>query len=106
MKTIMIDMDNTITNPNFPRIIEEFMGKKLDFDSYNAYEFQDIIGDRKDEFFRAFKNINLYKYAEMKLLFTAWHNKDMSDEELSQQGIIRVDSWDDIKRILLDGYSS
>ena len=39
--------------------------------------------------------------AEAKLLFTAYHNKNISDEELKSKGIIRVDSWKEVEKFLL-----
>lgn len=39
--------------------------------------------------------------AKLKLLFTAYHNKNISDEELSKNNFIRVDSWKDVEKILL-----
>lgn len=39
--------------------------------------------------------------AEIKLLFTAYHNKNISDEELKNKGVIRVNSWKEIEKILL-----
>lgn len=39
--------------------------------------------------------------AKTKLLFTAYHNKDISDNELKKLGIIRVNNWLDIEKILL-----
>lgn len=39
--------------------------------------------------------------AEMKLLYTAYHNKTISDAELKEKGIIRVYNWKDIENILL-----
>lgn len=39
--------------------------------------------------------------ARLKLLFTAYHNKNMKDEELKENNFIRVDNWKDIKNILL-----
>ena len=38
----------------------------------------------------------------MKLLFTAWHNKDLTDDELKKQNIIRVNNWKEIASILLN----
>lgn len=35
-----------------------------------------------------------------KILFTAYHNKNISDEELSENGIIRVNSWDELVNYL------
>lgn len=39
--------------------------------------------------------------ADMKLLFTAYHNKGYSDEYLGSMGIERMNSWIDIKNRLL-----
>ena len=39
--------------------------------------------------------------ARTKLLFTAYHNKNISNTDLSQDGIIRVNNWYDIENILL-----
>ncbi|MBE6150371.1 MAG: hypothetical protein E7162_00940 [Firmicutes bacterium] len=36
------------------------------------------------------------------LMFTAWHNEKMTDEELKELGIERVNSWLDIKNKLLN----
>ncbi len=46
------------------------------------------------------------KNAETKILFTAYHNRNISKEELDGLGIIRADSWLDVKRILLDEIKS
>ena len=48
------------------------------------------------------KVANLDGAAEVKLLITAYHNKNISDEELKQKNIIRVNNWDDIADILLN----
>lgn len=39
--------------------------------------------------------------AKIKLLFTAYHNKDLSDEYLQSMGVIRVNNWLEIKDILV-----
>lgn len=44
--------------------------------------------------------INNLEGAKIKLLFTAWHNKNISSKELESKGIIRVDSWYDIEKVL------
>lgn len=41
------------------------------------------------------------KNAETKLLYTAYHNKNISDKELEEKGITRVNNWIDIEKILL-----
>jgi len=40
-------------------------------------------------------------YVKTKFLMTAYHNKNIPDEQLNQQGVVRVDSWNDIKNLLL-----
>lgn len=39
--------------------------------------------------------------ARLKLLFTAYHNKNMADEELKKNNFIRVNGWKDVEKILL-----
>lgn len=36
-----------------------------------------------------------------KLLFTAYHNKNMTEEKLKKQGLIRVNNWKEVEKILL-----
>ena len=43
---------------------------------------------------------NLEGKAELKLLYTAYHNKEVSDEELKEKGLIRVNNWNEIYEIL------
>lgn len=183
MKTIMVDMDDVLTNGNFSKILENYLGYKPEYDNIKNYYIQDILGEKKDDFFNKFKDMNLYenaalfqdcydvlkhlsekykiyictdyiwreiieyagnnlknKYnflykvldfippqnyiftadksiincdikiddkikniegAKTKLLFTAWHNKELSDEELKLENIIRVNNWKEIEEILL-----
>ena len=39
--------------------------------------------------------------ADMKLLFSAWHNCDLDDSVLIENKIIRVNGWKDIEKLLL-----
>lgn len=41
------------------------------------------------------------KYISKKILMSAYHNKNISDEELVKKGIVRVNTWNDILKILL-----
>lgn len=184
MKTIMVDMDDVITHGNFTKILENFLGYKPDYNSLQGYYIQDLLGDKKTEFFEMFKDMNLYENAELlpdcyevlkklstqykiyictdyiwreivehagnnlknkyewlykkldfinprnlifaadksvincdikiddkldnltgastKLLFTAYHNKEISNKELEKESIIRVNNWKEIKDILLN----
>lgn len=42
------------------------------------------------------------KTCDTKLLITAYHNKNISDAELKEKNIIRVNNWKDIEEILLN----
>lgn len=44
---------------------------------------------------------NLKGNVKLKLLFTSYHNKELSDIELKELGIIRVNNWKEIESILL-----
>ena len=39
--------------------------------------------------------------AKLKLLFTAYHNKNMTDKELKENNFVRVNNWKDVEKILL-----
>lgn len=183
MKAIMVDMDDVLTYGNFSKILEDYLGYRPDYENIKNYYIKDILGDKKDDFFSKFKDMDMYENATLlpdcydtlkelskhykiyictdyiwreiveyagnnlknkynflyekldfiepknyiftadksivncdikiddklnniegattKLLFTAWHNKDISDEELKQQSIIRVNNWKEIKEVLL-----
>lgn len=183
MKTIMVDMDNVITDGNFSKIVEDYLGYRPDYDNIKNFYIQDILGEKKNDFFSKFKDMDMYenatllsdcyevlkelnkhykiyictdyiwpeiiqyagnnlknKYdflyekldfiepknhiftadksvvncdikiddkvsniegAETKLLFTAWHNKDLTVEELKEQNITRVNNWKEIGEVLL-----
>ena len=184
MKTIMVDMDDVLTYGNFSEILENYLGYIPDYDNIKHYYIQDILGEKKKDFFNKFKDMNMYdnatllpdcydvlkelskyykiyictdyiwqeiiayagnnlknkydflyqqldfispknfifaadksiincdikiddkisniKGAKIKLLFTAWHNKEVTKEELDKQNIIRVNNWEDIRKILLE----
>lgn len=44
---------------------------------------------------------NLEGKAETKILFTAYHNKEITDDMLKQKRVQRVNSWKEIEKILL-----
>ncbi len=47
------------------------------------------------------KPTNFGDYIGKKLMLTAYHNKNISDNELKTKNIERVNSWYDIAKILL-----
>ncbi len=79
-----------------------FLYKELDFISPRNYIFTadksiincDIKIDDKLE------NID---GAALKLLFTAYHNKNLLDDELASSNIKRVNNWKEIEELLLKG---
>lgn len=184
MQTIMVDMDDVITDTNFSTILEDYLGYKPDYSAVKGYYVQDILGDKKEDFFKYFVTRNLYenatlledcynvlkklnkyykiyictdyiwrevisyagdnlknkyeflyqeldflkpqnfifacdksiincdikiddrphnlKGAKKKILFTAYHNKEMTQEELRKDNLIRANNWLDIENILLN----
>lgn len=182
-KRIMIDMDDVMVIKGFENLVEKFLGHKIDIKGTNFFA-QDLLGDRKDEFFEEFKTVNMYDYVEIidgayevikelnekhdvyivtayiwrdvpefsgsilkfkfdylmrefpfldpykyifaynktiidfdvriddrlknlegssgqKLLYSAFHNGSISDNELKEKDVTRVSSWEEIKEILL-----
>lgn len=80
----------------------EYLLKELPF--LDPYKFvftsakEIICGDILiDDYFH-----NLRGNIQTKLLFTSYHNKHFSDEELAERGVKRVNSWQEICEILLD----
>ncbi|MBQ9019106.1 MAG: hypothetical protein IJ097_02180 [Bacilli bacterium] len=66
MKTLMIDMDDVITNGNFNKYIEEFMNIKIDMTKITNYEYvQDLVKSKKEEFWKYVENKDLYKGAPL-----------------------------------------
>ena len=65
MKTIMIDMDNVITNNNFTLLLEKFLNKKIDFNNLNVKYRQDLIEGREEEFKALYQNTNIYDNAPL-----------------------------------------
>ena len=57
----------------------------------NLLKFDIRIDDRLDNIMEA----------DTKILFTAWHNRDLDDKFLEDNNVIRVNSWDDIEKLLL-----
>lgn len=43
---------------------------------------------------------NLIGPTKTKLLFTAYHNKELTDEELEKNNVIRVNNWDEVLEFL------
>lgn len=80
----------------FEYLIKEFPfidPEKIIFtNSKNIFDVDVQIDDRLQ---------NLEGKSRLKLLFDAYHNKDIPNKELEEKGIIRVKNWMDIAKILL-----
>lgn len=66
-KTIMLDMDDVIVINGLPNLIKKFLGKSIEElnNSNNTYYRQDLLGDKKEEFFKYFITQNLYDYVDI-----------------------------------------
>ena len=62
-KRIMIDMDDVIVANGLQKMMATFLNKEVDNDGDNYY-IQDLLGERKKEFFDDFITKNLYDYVE------------------------------------------
>lgn len=99
--TAFVFRDNEEYSANSLKYKYEWLYENLPFISPNNYIFttnKEIIDCeiKIDD-----KLSNLKGKAETKLLFTAHHNKEITDEELKKEGAIRVNNWKDIEKILL-----
>ena len=65
MKTLMIDMDNVITDSRFLDLINEFLGTNYEWNDFKTYYLQEIIGDKKEEFWNYVKDRNFYEGATL-----------------------------------------
>ena len=65
MKTLMIDMDNVITDSIFLDLINEFLGTNYKLLDLKNYYLQELISDRKEEFWKFVRNKNFYEGASL-----------------------------------------
>ena len=63
-KTIVIDMDDTITSETLTEIINEYLGTNYKDEDFEGFYKQDIIKD-KDDFFKFFLTKNEYDYGHI-----------------------------------------
>lgn len=65
MKTIMVDMDDVITDGNFTNFLEEFLGKKINVNDSKIYYRQELIEGKEEEFKKIYQYKNLYENAPL-----------------------------------------
>lgn len=63
-KTLMIDLDQVITDGTWKEQIEEFLNRKIDLEK-TGYYLENALGSRKEEFYQTQSEINMYKNAEL-----------------------------------------
>ena len=78
-----------------------FLREKLPFIRQEKYIFT-INKNIMNFDVRIDDRLNNLAGADIKLLFSAWHNKNYSDTELKENNVIRVNNWKDVEKILLD----
>lgn len=186
MKILLIDMDNCITDPKILEYINEFSNTNYKLEEQTDFYLQNLIKDKKNEFYYFLSTKNLYEdcplkedcyevleklnkiydiyivtsylwkdktdssahnlknkynylreklpfidpskyifttnkniikgdisiddklsnlHTNKKLLFTAWHNKQIPENELKEKGITRVNTWNDILKELEGDYN-
>lgn len=64
-ETLMIDMDNVITDGCFFEYIGEFLGRDLKEENVTTYFLQELVEDRKYEFWEWIKEKNFYEDAPL-----------------------------------------
>lgn len=179
---MMLDVDDVLTKSRFFDLICEFLECNIDIETVNMYYLQNLLGDKKDNFWCWVRNKNFYKgvpliegvyetidkykndidfyftsaflwdgivdvtgpclrdkyeylrdnlpmiprdryifinhkdllnfeirlddrmsnltQGDLLLLFSAWHNRNITKEELDNKGIIRVDNWQEVDKML------
>lgn len=61
MKTLMVDMDDVIVSGSFYKKVCEFLGEDIDINTVDTYYLQELLGDKKDEFWKKVENDNFYE---------------------------------------------
>lgn len=64
-KTLMLDLDQVITGGTWKEQIEEFLNERIVMEDVGYY-LEDLLGNRKNEFYESLDEINMYKNAELK----------------------------------------
>ena len=64
-KTIMVDMDDVITENRFQDYLESFLGKEIDMTKEDVIYRQDLIRGREKEFQKQYQYHNLYEDAPL-----------------------------------------
>lgn len=98
--TAYVFRDDILYSANSLKYKFEFLVKNFPFLDPNKFIF---MSDKKllNVDIKIDDKLSNLDNADVKLLFTAYHNKDINSKELSNSGIVRVNSWKDIEKLLL-----
>lgn len=80
----------------------DYLTKNLPFIDLKKFIF---LSDKElvDADIRIYDSVDKLKgKAEMKLLFMAYHNKNITADDLREKRLTRVNSWKEIEKILLE----
>lgn len=64
-KTIMLDLDDGVTNGSWKQEIENFLKEKIDLEKVGYY-LEEALKNRKQEFYDSLDDINMYKNCGLK----------------------------------------
>ena len=81
---------------------QKFKFLKDNFDFISPYKYI-FVSDKSvlDFDIKIDDRLDNLSNCKTKLLFTAYHNKNISKEELDNLGVVRVDSWKEVEKKLL-----
>ena len=79
----------------------DFLVKNFPFLNPNKFIFTSAKNIFKADIQIDDKLDNMKGDVETRIMFSAYHNKSVSDEELKQNGAVRVSCWKDVEKILL-----
>ena len=60
MKTLLVDMDNCITDPKILEYINKFLNTDYKLEDQTDFYLQNLVKDRKNEFYEFLSTKNLY----------------------------------------------
>ena len=63
MKTIMVDMDNVITDGVFLDLVNEFLGTNYQLNELKDYYIQGLLGEKDEKFWKWVEDKNFYEKA-------------------------------------------
>ena len=88
MKTLMIDMDNCITDALFIERINEFLGTNYKLEDQTEFRLQKLTGDRIDEFWQFMKDKSFYDEVIIKNIYKLF--LDFTEEFAKDNNMLHI----------------